>query len=181
MATAIDHREKARHNQACLASIDAAQFPDWAVTMAFYAALHLIEAVLVTHNRARPQCTHPIRNGIVQREYSTLWFPYRTLYELSRRSRYDCYRITQGDVWRAMQSACPTRTTDRRSTRSGVIESTCLAASAGVSVSEASASLSDGLLMHDIVLVGAGTAGCVLAERLTASGRLRVLLIEAGG
>lgn len=35
--------------------------------------------------------------------------------------------------------------------------------------------------MHDVVIVGAGTAGCVLADRLSASGRLRVLLIEAGG
>ncbi|MDX2032378.1 MAG: GMC family oxidoreductase N-terminal domain-containing protein [Blastocatellia bacterium] len=35
--------------------------------------------------------------------------------------------------------------------------------------------------MNDIVIVGAGTAGCVLADRLSRSGRLRVLLIEAGG
>ncbi|MBL8274019.1 MAG: GMC family oxidoreductase N-terminal domain-containing protein, partial [Xanthomonadales bacterium] len=35
--------------------------------------------------------------------------------------------------------------------------------------------------MFDVIIVGAGTAGCVLAEALTRSGRRRVLLVEAGG
>lgn len=34
---------------------------------------------------------------------------------------------------------------------------------------------------YDYVIVGGGTAGCILANRLTASGRHRVLMLEAGG
>lgn len=47
-------------------------------------------------------------------------------------------------------------------------------------VADASSSNPAGSDKYDYIIVGGGTSGCVLANRLTADGRKRVLMLEAG-
>jgi hypothetical protein len=99
MATAADHTRQANHNQDFLNSIDAARFPDWVVTAAFYKAVHVVEGLLVRKGSGSGNHTH--RNQALKRRFATVWKEYRPLYNQSRVARYWCVPISPAGVAQA--------------------------------------------------------------------------------
>ncbi len=100
MATETDHRHQASHNQIFLDSIDQAIFPDWAVTAAFYKAVHVVQTLLV--RKGQRSDGHRERNAILKRKFATVWSHYRPLYNQSRVARYWCVAIPSGKVAQAI-------------------------------------------------------------------------------
>ena len=86
------HLALANHNQDLLdrlvAEID--EFPDWAATVAFYKALHVVEAVLACEGPARHGVDHAYREHILKSEkrYEHIYKNYRRLYAASLIARY---------------------------------------------------------------------------------------------
>jgi hypothetical protein len=97
MATESEHRQQAQHNAELLATFDHARFPDWAATVAFYQAVHLIE-MLFAHDGRTPSGSHKTRNQILKRHYPDLWKEYRPLYAFSRTARYWCMKVNDTHV-----------------------------------------------------------------------------------
>ena len=93
MATEAEHRKQAEHNRTFLNAIDKKAFPDWWVTVAFYSAVHLIEAFLARQTPRPHSGSHTRRNNILKRQYDALWREYRPLYAFSRLARYRCYSV----------------------------------------------------------------------------------------
>lgn len=93
MATEAEHRQQAQHNQDCLNSIDVNKFPDWAVTVAFYKAVHLVEMLFAKKSIGHLSGRHTSRNNLLKNQYPSLWKDYRPLYAFSRVARYWCLRV----------------------------------------------------------------------------------------
>jgi hypothetical protein len=91
MATEKEHLRQAEHNQRFLDSIDGTQFPDWTATVAFYKAVHLVQALF--HLTGDSCGSHSGRNGILKGKYPHLWKQYHPLYSFSRLARYWCMKV----------------------------------------------------------------------------------------
>lgn len=125
MPTLDAHVKQSRHNQKLLSFFNSQkeqkQFSDWYLTISFYCAVHLVEAILYKSNeeyswtfpgqdRARilfnwkhsedavadKTCSseHVFRNLLLKRNrlfFGEMYTPYGNLYERSRMARYNCY------------------------------------------------------------------------------------------
>ncbi len=99
-----DHIRQAAQNARFLSTFDlsATHHPDWAVTVAFYTVLHLVEAHFARSNR---HCyDHSSRNREVSSQLRAIEVEYMQLYNESRRERYDCSPVTSGDAQRTIRN-----------------------------------------------------------------------------
>lgn len=82
------HLRQWTHNRKFLESIQP-DYPDWIVTVAFYVALHAIDAILV-HDKVPGIISHAARNDVLMRtnRYEKIFRAYQPLYALSQTVRY---------------------------------------------------------------------------------------------
>ncbi len=92
MPNEMSHLALANHNQDLLDILvtEIEKFPDWATTVAFYKALHIVEAVFACENPARHGADHPSRERILKTipKYTHIYRHYRVLYSASMVARY---------------------------------------------------------------------------------------------
>lgn len=96
MPSTIQHLRQVDHNKQLLQTFDvnSTEYLDWVVTIAFYTAVHLIEAYFAD---VRPQIhntDHQKRQDAMRRvaEFKSIYNLYRELEEWSRNTRYKCYQ-----------------------------------------------------------------------------------------
>jgi hypothetical protein len=77
-----------QHNRHLLSKIGP-EYSDWIITITFYTALHVIDALFCFDKVPNP-VNHETRNRILENNnrYSKIWYCYRPLYSASRTARY---------------------------------------------------------------------------------------------
>ena len=87
MASPSEHARQWRHNRSLVPLF--LDYPDWIVTVTFYAALHVVDALLAADKVSRIT-SHDARNDVLKRtnRYHDIWKRFAPLYNLSRTVRY---------------------------------------------------------------------------------------------
>jgi len=88
LPTKEEHLDKALRNEQLADVLAQSKFPDWAVTVYFYSALHYAHAVLAVYGQ-HPE-SHEATAPLVRRNpvLKTVWAEYRSLQTASRNARY---------------------------------------------------------------------------------------------
>ena len=97
MGSSTDHRAKADHNQLMLEALEIDRFPDWAATVAFYKAVHLVEMLFAARDNCHSQ-NHNERNARLRRNYRDIWHHFRAMLNFSVLARYEMRRIDPNKV-----------------------------------------------------------------------------------
>jgi hypothetical protein len=95
MPSRTRHIEQAKSNSRFLSAFDLAktQHPDWAITVAFYTAVHLVEAVFASRSPAVHFYKHEDRNSEVSSALPDISDSYMAMYLAGRRARYFCQDV----------------------------------------------------------------------------------------
>jgi hypothetical protein len=92
MPSQAAHLALANHNQELIDHLlkDVNRFPDWVTTVAFYRALHLVEAAFAADSDVKHCGDHGTRNEVLKRNrrYSALWKAYQPLWMAANVARY---------------------------------------------------------------------------------------------
>ena len=98
MASVNQHLRQARHNESLanmLLSDSPVRYPDWAVTAAFYAALHYVDYYFMCTASVAP-ARHDIRSSYINRDSRAkkIRFEYQNLRDRCDEGRYYCKRAS---------------------------------------------------------------------------------------
>ena len=88
MPTADQHQRKAEKNRRLLTGLDTDAHPEWAVTVAFYVAVHRIEQLRHALGHGHSS-SHADRGEYVETVHRGVLRDYDRLYQASRTARYD--------------------------------------------------------------------------------------------
>lgn len=102
MNTIQEHIEKAEHNRHFLETVPTSSFPDWAIVVLFYRALHVTSAIIHS-NGDNHGMSHAARQKAVERHFTPEnAVAYEQLYSRSRLVRYDQLLATRAEYEQLM-------------------------------------------------------------------------------